>query len=207
MYRRGSQRIPVKGLSMSISYYDANAEAYFRDTVDADVGSLRERFLAHVLPGGHILDAGCGSGRDARAFAEAGYRVTAFDASAEMVKLAAAHTGLDVKVMAFGDIECIEEFDGIWTCATLLHVPRAELDATFGRFAQALKRGGAWYLSVKHGTGDRVVGGRTFTDMIEGEMQDRLEAAALTLADLWVTDDVRPGRADRWVNAVAVRNG
>jgi len=109
VYRRGCQRIPVKGLSMSISYYNANAEAYFRDTVGADVGSLRERFLAHVLPGGHILDAGCGSGRDARAFAEAGYRVTAFDASAEMVKRAAAHTGLDVKLLTFDDIAWLEE--------------------------------------------------------------------------------------------------
>jgi SAM-dependent methyltransferase len=190
---------------MSISYYNANADAYFNDTVGANVHSLRERFLAHVLPGGHILDAGCGSGRDARAFAEAGYQVTAFDASAEMAKRAAAHIGLDVGHMTFADMAWTEAFDGIWACATLLHVPRDELGSTFRRFAQALKLGGAWYLSVKYGTDDRVVGERTFTDMTEQEMQKRLEDAGLSVVDLWVTDDVRPGRADRWVNTIAVR--
>jgi SAM-dependent methyltransferase len=191
---------------MSISYYNANADAYFNDTVDANVNSLRERFLARVMRGGHILDAGCGSGRDARAFAEAGYQVTAFDASAEMVKRAGAYTGLDVRHMTFDDMTWVEEFDGIWACATLLHVPRDELGSTFARFARALRRGGAWYLSVKHGTDDRVVGARTFTDMTEQEMQNRLEDAGLSVADLWVTDDVRLGRVDRWVNTIAVRN-
>jgi SAM-dependent methyltransferase len=191
---------------MSISYYNANADAYFNDTVDANVKSLRERFLTRVPPGGHILDAGCGSGRDARAFAEAGYQVTAFDASAEIVKRAAAYTGLDVSHMTFADMAWAEEFDGIWTCATMLHVLRDELGSTFARFARALKRGGAWYLSVKYGTGDRVVGARTFTEMTEQEMQSRLEDVGLSVADLWVTDDVRPGRADRWVNTIAVHD-
>lgn len=191
---------------MSISYYDANAEAYFSDTVYADVSGLRERFLAHVPPRGHILDAGCGSGRDARVFAEAGYQITAFDASAEMVKRAAAYTGLAVTQMTFDDMAWVDEFDGIWACATLLHVPRDKLSSTFARFARALRRGGVWYLSVKHGTDDRVVGARTFTDMTEQETRDRLEGVGLSVIDLWVTDDVRPGRADRWVNTVAGRN-
>jgi SAM-dependent methyltransferase len=191
---------------MSISYYDANAEVYFKDTVGADVGPLCARFLAHVTPSGHILDAGCGSGRDARAFVEAGYRVTAFDASAEMVKRAAAYTGLDVSHMTFDDMAWVEEFNGIWACATLLHVPRNMLSSTFARFARALRGGGAWYLSVKHGTDDRAVGKRTFTDMTEQEMRDYLEDAGLSVVDLWVTDDVRPGRSDRWVNTVAIRN-
>lgn len=59
---------------------------------------------------------------------------------------------------------------------------------------------------MKHGTGDRIVGGRTFTDVTESEMRDRVEAEALTVVDLWVTVDVRPGRTDRWVNAVALRD-
>jgi predicted TPR repeat methyltransferase len=167
---------------------------------------LRERFLAHVPQGGHILDAGCGSGRDARAFTEAGFQVTAFDASAEMVTRATAYTGLDVTQMTFDDMAWVDEFDGIWACATLLHVPRDKLSSTFARFARALRRGGVWYLSVKHGTDDRVVGARTFTDMTEREMRDRLEGVGLSVIDLWVTDDVRPRRADRWVNTVAVRS-
>lgn len=33
----------------------------------------------YVEPGGHILDVGCGSGRDAKYFIDKGYQVTAFD--------------------------------------------------------------------------------------------------------------------------------
>src|SRR3712207_7267921 len=44
-----------------------------------------DRFLRRVRPGGRILDAGCGTGRDALAFVQRGFEVVAFDASAEMV--------------------------------------------------------------------------------------------------------------------------
>ena len=45
--------------------------------------------LLDGLPAGaRILDAGCGSGRDAKAFAALGHRVTAFDASPELAALA-----------------------------------------------------------------------------------------------------------------------
>lgn len=90
----------------------------------------------------------------------------------------AAYTGLDVRHMTFADMTWAEEFDGIWACATLLHVPRDELGSTFARIARALRRGGAWYLSVKYGIDDRVVGECTFTDMTEQEMQNRLEDRA-----------------------------
>jgi hypothetical protein len=69
--------------------YDRNAEAFFRDTVSADMAGLRSRFLTHIPPAGRLLDAGCGSGRDALAFHQAGYEVAAFDGSQEMVRLGA----------------------------------------------------------------------------------------------------------------------
>ena len=123
-----------------------------------------------------------------------------------MVKRAAAYTGLDVSHMTFDDMAWKEEFDGIWACATLLHVPREKLGSTFERFARALRPGGAWHLSVKHGTDDRVVGARTFTDMTEQETQKRPEDAGRCIGDLWVTDDVGPGRTDPWANTAAGRN-
>ncbi len=63
------------------SYYEQNAEQFFADTVDVDMSVLYARFLESIPAGGYILDAGCGSGRDSKAFASSGYRVAAFDAS------------------------------------------------------------------------------------------------------------------------------
>ncbi|MFC7537175.1 class I SAM-dependent methyltransferase [Sphingomonas sp. GCM10030256] len=191
---------------MSLSFYDGTAAAYFQDTVGADVAPLRARFLKQVRAGGRILDAGCGSGRDARAFSDEGYDVSAFDASAELAKLASAYAGIAVQHLTFAEMDWREAFDGIWASASLLHVPRADLDGIFLRFARALKPNGAWYLSMKLGYGDRLVDGRLFTDITEPELRDRLEALGLHVYDVWCTDDVRPGRSDRWVNAIAVHS-
>lgn len=60
------------------------------------------------------------------------------------------------------------------------------------------------YLSFKHGSGERVVGDRTFTDMNEEELLPLLVSSGLTTVDLWITADVRRNRsAERWLNALA----
>ena len=190
---------------MSVGYYDENAQAYFDGTVQADMHEVRERFLRHVRPDGTLLDAGCGSGRDAKVFADAGYAVTAFDASAEMVRLAQDYTGLSVRQMTFEQMDWQDEFNGIWASACLLHVARSDLPATFGRFAHALAVDGVWYISMKFGDTTRELDGRTFTDVTEIEMRELLEVAGMNVRDIWLTADVRPGREDRWVNALATR--
>jgi 2-polyprenyl-3-methyl-5-hydroxy-6-metoxy-1,4-benzoquinol methylase len=192
---------------MSVAYYDTNARAYFDSTVLADMKELRARFLHHVRPGGAILDAGCGSGRDARAFSEAGYLVTAFDASAEMVRLAKAYTGLPILHMMFGQMDWQGTFDGIWSSASLLHVPRADLASVFRQFTHALAEDGTWYLSMKEGTMTRTIDGRLFTDVAESELRGLLVDAGLDVVEMWRTDDVRPERSDCWLNALVQKNG
>ncbi|MEN9451031.1 MAG: hypothetical protein RLZZ369_90, partial [Pseudomonadota bacterium] len=70
-------------MTQTLDYYNRNAEAFFQTTAYVDMAPLYERFIKHVTPRGHILDAGCGSGRDSKAFKEMGFRVSAFDASSE----------------------------------------------------------------------------------------------------------------------------
>lgn len=113
---------------MTDNYYDVNGQSFFNRSVTLDVSAIREAFLAYLPAGGRILDAGCGSGRDTKYFAERGYKVTAFDASETMARLAAEFTGQPVQQMRFEDVAYENEFDGIWTAATLLHVPRKSLD-------------------------------------------------------------------------------
>lgn len=192
---------------MSVEYYDKFAQTFFDSTVLADMGDARDRFLQHIPLGGAILDAGCGSGRDARAFSRAGFKVTAYDASAGMVRLAREYSKLPVRQLTFEQMQWLSEFDGIWACASLLHVPRKDLPDTFRRFGLALKAGGRWYLSMKYGVSTRVVDGRSFTDVTEAEITGLLNSAGLHVADLWITNDVRSGREDRWVNTIAIKPG
>ena len=111
---------------------------FFADTVDVDMTPLYRCFLPLLPEQAHVLDAGCGSGRDALAFAKLGYRVTAFDASPALVALAESHLRRPVQCLHFQDIAWRETFDGIWACASLLHVPAAELpDVICSGFAGA----------------------------------------------------------------------
>jgi len=188
---------------MTLKYYQDNAQTFFDGTVNVDMSSLYETFAKHLAPGARVLDAGCGSGRDAKAFMEMGYQVDAFDASPAMVELAREHTGLPVQLMTFADVDWKEEFDGIWCCASLLHVPAAELPGVMRKLADALKAGGVWYVSFKYGDGEREVDGRRFTDMDEGRLRALLSTVAvIDVISIWTTQDKRPLRDEVWINGV-----
>lgn len=194
--------------SETIRYYDDHADEYVRETVNVNMESLYKPFLELLAPAARILDAGCGSGRDAKAFLDRGYHVTAIDASARMVEATAALTGTCTLRMLLEEIDFHDEFDGIWACASLLHVPRNQITDVMSRFAAALQDDGVCYVSFKEGRGDRTEGGRRFTDFTELALTSCLaEQSGFKLLRSWVTDDVRPDRNDRWVNALARKIG
>lgn len=187
------------------TYYDRNAERFFRETVALDMRSLHAPFRALMPDGALILDAGCGSGRDSRAFLDAGYRVHAFDASPRLAALAGHHLGQPVDTLRFDQVNWSNRFDGVWACASLLHVPWAKLPDALERLATALKPEGALYASFKYGDGEREEAGRHFTDLDEAHLAELLERVpSLALERWWITNDRRPDREDeRWLNMLA----
>ena len=190
----------------TIRYYDENGDSFFDRTVGLDMTALYAPFLAHIPQGGHILDAGCGSGRDSRAFFERGYRVTAIDGSAAMVQRAAAHTGLPVAHQTFDQMDYDAAFEGIWACASLLHIPRADLPPLLPRFIRALKPGGVWYVSFVAGEGERT-GERHFTDYDEASLSALVDAhTPLAVIAQGPPHDRRPQLQQQWLNAL-IRKG
>lgn len=163
-----------------------------------------EKFIPLVKPTGHILDAGCGSGRDSKYFKNQGFTVTALDASEALVAIASQKIGQSVLHATFSDIDWGSEFDGIWCCASLLHVPKIELIPVFKKLATALKPGGYFYFSFKYGKEERQHNGRTFTDLNEAYLAELLtNIPNLKEQNVWVTGDQRVGReAELWLNAI-----
>ncbi|EGT5649867.1 class I SAM-dependent methyltransferase [Cronobacter sakazakii] len=191
---------------MTQNYYQAHAHVFFEGTVAVDMSSLYDAFTPHLPAGTRVLDAGCGSGRDALAFRQMGYEVEAFDACGELVALARAHSGLPVKEMTFSDLAAVERYDGIWCCASLLHLSHDELPTAMQKLSAALKPGGVWYLSFKYGEGEREQQGRRFTDMNEARLTTLLAAfPELSPQALWVTQDKRPERTEQWLNGLLVK--
>lgn len=193
---------------MNNDYYQQHAERFFTETVTVDMSALYQPFVAHLKPGARILDPGCGSGRDAKAFHEMGYDVEAFDASAELVELARQHSGLPVEQKRFEEVSTVERYNGIWCCASLLHVPLAELPGVMALLARALKPDGVWYLSFKYGSGEREKDGRVFTDMDEIKLNDLIaDLENIVLLDTWITGDKRPERQnEKWLNSLLRKN-
>ena len=146
----------------------------------------------------------CGSGRDSKAFLDAGYDVVSFDASIEMCKRASKLTGREVKNMRFEDMSFESDFDGIWASATLLHVPMTELPKIMQKMNTALKNGGVMYASFKYGDGTKMRGERKFSDFNEKSIVPLFENAGFTILINEVGHDSRPGREkEMWVQVIA----
>jgi SAM-dependent methyltransferase len=188
----------------SVEYYNQNAELFYTDTVGLDISALADRFLKHLPFGAQILDAGCGSGRDSLYFTQQGYQVTAFDASRPLVRLASQLTGLDVIHTTFLEFKTYHKFDGIWACASLIHVPRNQIQQVIIHLAEFLKPGGLFYVSFKYGDQEEVRRGRFFNDYTE-ETFAKLASTFphISLYEIWTSIDIRPNRSTEiWLNAI-----
>ena len=194
----------------TIKYYEKEYETFILETIEADTEVLRRRFLRLIPDNGDILDLGCGSGRDTKAFIDAGYRVSAIDGSEEICHAASEYTGIDVKCMDFFDIKAVEAYDGIWACASVLHVEKGRIPKLLEVLYRALKKGGVLYLSFKYGDHDGFRDGRHFTDLNENgfsELLDSLYCESVTrdefeLVDEWKSEDVRRGKNVEWLNVI-----
>lgn len=193
------QRTPT---DLTLDYYDVHAASFARQTVGIDFSPVQDRFAALLPSGASILDFGCGSGRDAKHFLDAGFVVAATDGSSELCSLAQQLTGIPIRNELFQDLSDREAYDGIWACSSVLHLPKDELSSVFALMAQALKPHGIIYASFKYGTFEGVRNGRHFTDFTELTFRAFLTSVSdLVLEDFWITTDVRPGREDEtWLN-------
>lgn len=188
----------------TLAYYEANAQSFFQNTHSVDMSSIYEPFLTLLPSRAHILDAGCGSGRDSLAFLKRGYEVTAMDASESMVKLASCHTGRPVLHMSLDQLRFQDRFDGVWACASLLHVPKHGLPMLLKQLSLALKADGVMYASFKYGEEEVVRDGRLFSDYSENSLQGVIDTLPeLELLKLWQTTDLRLRCNDTtWLNVL-----
>ncbi len=187
----------------TIQYYQNNAQSFAAGTVNVEFHETQDRFLSKLKGGSLILDFGCGSGRDSKYFLDKGYFVEATDGSPEMVKLASAYIGQPVKQLLFTDLHEVSRYDGIWACASILHLAKPTLQTVLHQINQALKPGGILYTSFKYGNWEGMRNGRYFTDFDEESFREFLDKEEWELEEEWITGDVRVGREkEKWLNVI-----
>lgn len=185
----------------TIDYYNENASKYFNTTYNANMSKQYEMFLKYVKERGCILDFGCGSGRDSLYFKSLGYNVTAIDGSREMCKLASIYSELDVKCMDFLDLNDIEKYDGIWACASILHVERSKIIEVLKKMRDALKNNGYMYITLKNGHGEEVTReGRFYSYYTKNDFMDRANKVDLQLVEYTNSLSVTNSDEERYWN-------
>lgn len=195
----------------NLDFYNQNSESYFKLSFDAfNLDSLYKRFIDFKIPeGGKVLDAGCGSGRDALNFIAKGYDVTAFDGSKGMVDILNANAGSMLKRISpdvynerkkqgMGDFECLHkdfleidfknEFDAVWSAAALLHLPTEAFDKALSNLTDSLKDNGVMYFSIKKlENGYLDDGKRIFYNPGKEHLNNLFDKLQLKLEDYWET--------------------
>ncbi len=140
--------------AQTIAHYERYAESYRDGTADHDVSQNIEALLAAIEGPApfHVLDFGCGPGRDLCSFVQRGHQATGLDGSAPFVAMARLASGCEVWHQDFLALDLpAARFDGVFANATLFHVPRSELLAVLQKLHHALKPDGVLFSSNPRG--------------------------------------------------------
>ena len=189
-------------IDKTLKYYNENAQSFASGTVSVKFTEVQDKFLEKLNPDAYILDFGCGAGRDTKYFLSRGYQVDAVDGSEQLCRIASEYTGIKVRQMLFKELDEKEKYDGIWACASILHLPKKQLREVLENMYAALKSEEWIYASFKYGEFEGERNGRYFTDFTTYTFKDFIhDMHGLKIEEHWITGDVRPGRGEeKWLN-------
>ncbi len=188
-----------------IDFYNREATRYKEERNEIKgFDEVYKPFINRVKPNGKILDFGCGSGRDSMFFKEHDYEVVALDGSKEMCEITRKLCNIEVKEMFFEDFNEVNTYDGIWACASLLHLPKEKLIPILKNLSSALKDNGYIYTSFKYGNFEGIRNERYFLDMTEESFGELIsEIPELEVVETYQTNGLLSSQIRKhWLNII-----
>jgi len=159
--RTGSQAVVqltaeelAEASATTLAHYNRHADSFWEGTRDHDVAQNRDALLKHLRgdPPFHILDLGCGPGRDLKVFKDMGHVAIGLEGAERFVEIARSYSGCDVWHQDFLRLKLPGKyFDGIFANASLFHVPSQELPRVLKDLMAALQPDGVLFSSNPHG--------------------------------------------------------
>ena len=189
----------------TIEFYDKEADRYEKErNVILGFEDIYKPFIKLIKPGGLILDFGCGSGRDSLYFLNKGYKVKAIDGSSKMCQITRELCNIEVEEMFFEDFRENDVYDGIWACASLLHLPENTLIEVLNNLSNALKENGYIYVSFKYGEFLGMRHERYFHDFSEETFKEILKnVPSLEIEYVYYTDGLLKEQINKkWINII-----
>jgi SAM-dependent methyltransferase len=147
--RRRDPRRSIDATAASVAAYSGHTDEYSA-THSPKMFETARRFANSLPSNSLILDAGCGPGRDLARFIALGHRARGVDLNPEFVAMANAHAPTSL-----GDLRDLAShfpattFDGIWACASLVHLAAPDTVDVLGQFAQLLRPGGRLFACLR----------------------------------------------------------
>ena len=115
-----------------------------------------EEFVALLSETPRVLDLGCGGGYESMRLIQAGAQVFGVDYSEACIRIAKERCpGAQFALMDFRQLDgkVLGKFDGIFACASLIHVSQEELPGVFAQLQGILKPNGLVVAIVRKGEG------------------------------------------------------
>ncbi|WP_306058575.1 class I SAM-dependent methyltransferase [Natronococcus wangiae] len=188
-------------VSRTRSVYESDIDTYVDKYLSVSIAERYGEEFCNTLDGNRILDVGCGPGSDLATFTSAGYNVVGLDVVSSFLQVANSHTPDaslvqgDMRQMPFQD----EAFDGIWSSASFLHIPRSHATDTLQEFRRVLQDNGVIFLSVKRNQlRTDTMNGRYFEYYQPNDIRYILSQAGFSQIrsktdNIWVTVTARKG--------------
>lgn len=136
---------------------------HLTDTWDDDYFSY---FAEAIAPRGRVLDLGCRPGTETKRLIANGFEVEGFDLSDELLVIAreqnphAKFIQGDMRSLPYAD----ESFDGVFAKASLLHIPKQDMDTVLQEIHRVMKPKAIVHVAVKKARGDAYEAEQTEND-------------------------------------------
>jgi ubiquinone/menaquinone biosynthesis C-methylase UbiE len=192
----------------TIDVYNKLGGKYLSDSLKIKL-PVRGSFQKILPKKAHILDVGCGGGRDAQIFLKHGFKVTGIDASRVLINLAkkkiskSVFKKMDVLKLTFPP----NSFDAIWAQAILLHLKREDIPKVLKSFYKIVKPGGYIHINVKKGKGEEYVreelsGGyeRFYTYFSKKEIENLIKKQGFKIIRSKIMSDPHKRKGITWIN-------
>lgn len=187
----------------TLKFYNENALDFVNKTKDVPMTELQKKFMNLMKPGGYILDLGCGSGRDTKVFLEHGFVVDAVDGSSEICNIVSKNLGINVRCLLFSELNEVNKYDGVFACASLLHVSYGELPDILNKINKSLNTDGIFYMSFKYGNESFYEEQKYYTNLTEDSLKNLLkDIKEFDICEIWISGDNIPGRVQKWINVI-----